>query len=185
MSESIKIYKPGTKGYNRLAYAAAEIARKSGFQCRVMDTMFDAGQHWEWTTVIVTRPDGGEYQALSPKLHDDIINGSSMDLDAAIDKAADEIRRNKPTHYGSKYQITQDLAKVIEKIYGLHNWKLLYGSIDTFDNFQELSGPEELKGRNEAICLKNDAGLTYTVIVRGDPVNVLLRLSELIQASMK
>lgn len=72
---NIKIYTPETEEYLRLETAAFLLTKYSrkGITYTVINTYFDFGQDWKWTTLLATRPDGQHYQALCPRDHEKIL----------------------------------------------------------------------------------------------------------------
>jgi len=84
--DSIKVFKDNSKEKLRLEAAAKLITAETGLKCDVKDIMFDAGQNWMWTTLVVTKDTTciGSYQALYPKRHELIVYGEINDFMEAV-----------------------------------------------------------------------------------------------------
>lgn len=73
--EMIKVYDRNSDEYTRLEMACIVLNRfaRKGTRYHVEDTYFDYGQGWKWTTIIATKLDGRQYQALNPHNYTRII----------------------------------------------------------------------------------------------------------------
>ena len=82
----ITTYEKGTREYKALEAAAAlaELKSPNGYKYFVMNTYFDFGQDWLWTTIVAEKPNGDSYQALDPREHAAIITGEINEIVAAI-----------------------------------------------------------------------------------------------------
>lgn len=94
MSQCITIYPEHTKEYKRLKLAAdiLELATDKSFT--VENVAFDAGQNWNWTTII--GKDGMSYQLLYPDDQQKLVEGSKQEFAECIEQliARIEKRRN-------------------------------------------------------------------------------------------
>lgn len=89
--EIIRTYTKDTEEHAKLTQAARYLTEHSpkGIRYTVDNTWFDYGQRWMWTTLIATRPDGIDYQALCPRDFEKILR--SGDIPATME----EIRSDK------------------------------------------------------------------------------------------
>ena len=79
MNGVIKTFGIGSKERGLLEEVAKELTEKSPSGCvyRVEETYFDFGQDWWWTTVIAHRKNGDSWQALSPRVQEEVLIGTS------------------------------------------------------------------------------------------------------------
>lgn len=83
----IYIMPNGSQERKQLETAAAMLTLYS--PCKyiyyVSETYFDYGQGWKWTTILCSKPDSrwGDYQALSPRNQEQIIEADSPEKLAA------------------------------------------------------------------------------------------------------
>jgi hypothetical protein len=78
-STMIKMYKKGSQEYKALESAAAlltAVANRTTY--KVEGVYFDIGQGWMWTTVVAYRDDGVSWQALTPREHNLITDGGTL-----------------------------------------------------------------------------------------------------------
>ena len=80
MANYIRQYAPNSDEVAKLAYASAELTKRSrkGTAFYVDDCYFDLGQNWMWTTIIARRPNGDHWQALCPRDHEKILLSSDI-----------------------------------------------------------------------------------------------------------
>ena len=78
--DSIKLFACDSKERENLSKAAAILTAISPNKVKysVIETYFDFGQDWKWTTLLAVRPDGAEYQALSPLFHEMIVSSDDI-----------------------------------------------------------------------------------------------------------
>lgn len=86
MTEAIKIFKPDTKEAKRLNAAAKLIEAETGKECKIEDILFDAGQNWMYTTILI---ESGMnmfpfMQALNPKQQSNIVYGTLDEFMQAV-----------------------------------------------------------------------------------------------------
>lgn len=86
VSDGISIFNRDSKERKRLEAAANFIQAETGKMCKVEDTLFDVGQNWAYTTVLMesgmtTFP---FFQALEPKQQKMIVYGSSAEWMEAV-----------------------------------------------------------------------------------------------------
>ena len=86
MSDGIGIFPKDSKEYKRLESAASFIQAETGKVCKVDNTLFDVGQNWAWTTILM---ESGLSvfpfaQVLDPRYQKMIIYGSSSEWMEAV-----------------------------------------------------------------------------------------------------
>ena len=77
MNEAITIFTEKSREYKRLLAAAALIESETGKSCKIDNTLFDAGQNWAWTTILIESGMASfpYVQALTPRQQTDIVFG--------------------------------------------------------------------------------------------------------------
>lgn len=131
-SEYIREYKPGSKEYQALQDVCDKLnAMNLDGKFEVINTYFDFGQRWKWTTIGCTYKDGS-YQALSPRQHEAIIINNNVD--AIIDEIAEAL--NNLNSWKSSKNINESYDNItignISLVYNPQTHEALY-SIDSAD----------------------------------------------------
>ena len=75
MAEIIRVYAPNSDEMVKLKLACYELGRLStrGTRYTVEDIYFDYGQGWMYSAIVAHRPDGASWQAVNPRMYEDII----------------------------------------------------------------------------------------------------------------
>lgn len=86
-SNHMRVYQPDEPGYARLVQAAQRLQERSGLECKVQTVYYDFGQAWLWTTILARRAtDTNWCQILSPRDHQDIIEGDDVAFDRCLQR---------------------------------------------------------------------------------------------------
>lgn len=92
--EAIDVFSKDSNEYKRLEAAAKLIEAQTGKTCEVTETMFDAGQDWKWTTILIESGIKAfpMCQALDPKGQEDIVSGN---MDSWVHAVTSLIEKHK------------------------------------------------------------------------------------------
>lgn len=93
---TITIFPETSDEYKRLSDAAEKIREATGKTVRVKNVMFDAGQNWSWTTIVVG-PDNDimSYQLLYPTEQKTIVSGTDEEIAACIEGLINRIKQKQ------------------------------------------------------------------------------------------
>lgn len=134
----IKIFDADSDEYKRLEQAARLIADRTGLICTVENTLFDAGQNWNWTTVLMTEENplaknGDWVQILCPADQERILYGDERAFDAAINNAVktltERYKRGDVYTDENKQALVSDIARLLRKIPASRRLDVQYGGI--------------------------------------------------------
>lgn len=155
MNECIRVFDGNSVEHARLTEAAKAIAQRTGLEAHVDDCMFDAGQDWRWTTILVRAPGRSDWcQCLDPAAQDRIVLSDPAGANEAIREIVKKLNRifAEPIELydpDDKKAVVDALAYVLARIPATKDVAVQYGVMESgrFEPMDCNAGP----GHAEAI----------------------------------